>query len=104
MKTGNFDIGGKIPPEAGEIDIDFAIDEALGQAEIDLSLMLEKRAAELNRPDLAYLPFELEERRGSLMSCWMRGCFAQQLTTIRNSTKCSSLAFYLELLQQNSRL
>lgn len=103
LHVGNFHIfGGKLPPELGVIDIDFAIAEAYRQAEIDLLLLLEKRAMELERPDLAYLPFDLEPRPGSLLSCWMRGLFTTQITAIKDSTKCPSLAFYLGLLQQNS--
>lgn len=103
LHVGNSAIfGGNIPPELGVIDIDFVIAEAYRQAEIDLLLLLEKRAMELERPDLAYLPFELEPRSGALMSCWMRGRFTTQITALKDSTKCSTLAFYLGLLQQNS--
>ena len=35
------------------------------------------------------------------MSAWMRGRFTQQLISIESSTKCPSLALYLDLLQQN---
>ena len=35
------------------------------------------------------------------MSAWMRGRFTQQLISIGSSTKCPSLALYLDLLQQN---
>lgn len=92
----------KFPAELGAIDIDFAITEANRQAEIDLQLLLEKRATELQRPDLAYLPFDLQPRPGSLLSCWMRGRFNEQLNAINRSTKCPSLQSYLGLLQQNS--
>lgn len=104
LHAGHFDIGGKLPPDVGVIDIDFAITEAYRQVEIDIQLMLEKRAGELERPDLTYQAFELQERSVSLLSCWMRGRFTEQLIFIKNSTKCPSLAFYLNLLQQNSAI
>ena len=103
LHVGNFDIfGGNFPPKLDVIDIDFAIAEAYRQAEIDLLLLLEQKAMELKRPDLAYLPFELEPRAGSLLSCWMRRRFTTQITDIKDSTKCPSLDFYLDLLKQNS--
>lgn len=93
--------GQTFPPGLDAIDMNFAIDEANRQAEIDLLQLLESRAAELQRPELAYLPLGLEPRPSSLMGCWMRGLFSKQIPAIIESTKCPQLAFYLRLLKQN---
>jgi len=103
LHMGEFEIAGKsLPPELGTVDTDFAMAEAYRQVEVDLLLLLEKRANELGRPELAFLPFELDQRPSSLMGCWMRGCFTKQLMAIKDATKCSSLATYLSLLEQIS--
>lgn len=94
--------GQSLPAELGRVDIDSAMDEAYRQVEIDLALLLEKRAKELNRPDLSYLPVELKPRTGSLLSCSVRGCFTKQLMVIKDTTKCPKLVRYFRLLQQNS--
>lgn len=101
MKMGAFDIDGNLfPAELGTVDTNFAQAEAYRQAEMDLYLLLEMRASELGRPDVAYLPFELEQRPSPFVGCWMRGCFMKQLMTVKDATKCPSLARYLNLLQQ----
>jgi hypothetical protein len=101
-----FDIlGSSFPSELGTVDTDFALAEAYSQAEIDLFLLLEKRVTELKRPDLAYLPFKLEQRGSPFVpfvGCWMRGRFIDQIKDITDATKCPSLARYLSLIQQIS--
>lgn len=101
FRMGAFDISGdSFPAELGSIDTEFAIAEAYRQAEIDLQLMLEERATELGRPDLAYIPFELEQQPNSFVSCWMRGRYNKELMAVKDATMCPSLARYLSLLQQ----
>ena len=62
LDAGSLQIGGKVPPELGVIDVDFALEEAYQQAEIDLSSMLENRANQLGHQELAFAPFELRQR------------------------------------------
>ena len=103
LQMGAVDISSKsFPAELGAVDADFAMAEAYRQAEIDMLLLLEQRAAALGRPDLAYLPFELEQRTSPIVGCWMQGRFTKQLIAIKGATKCPSLARYLALLQQIS--
>ena len=103
LHIGAFDISGNsFPVELGTVDTDFAITEAYRQVEIDLLLLLEKRAAELGRPDLAYLPFELAQRPNPFVGCWMRGRFINQIKAVTDATKCPLLARYLGFLQQIS--
>jgi hypothetical protein len=90
-----------LPPELGKIDIEFALQEGLRQTEISLINLLETRATELSRPDVAYLQFELKSTpSGYLLSCWMRGQFNSQLKEIQTRTQCRSLAQYLGLFSQ----
>lgn len=101
LHMGAFDISGNsFPAELGTVDTIFVQTEARQQVDIDLHLLLEKRATELGRPDVAYLPFELEQRSSPFVGCWMRGCFTNQLMTVKDATKCPELARYLSLLQQ----
>jgi len=101
LRVGDVAVFGRsFPPELGTVDADFAIAEAYRQAEIDLLLLLEKRATDLGRTDLAYLPFELALQPGALLGCWMRGRFRKQLMAVKDATKCPALAGYLGLLQQ----
>lgn len=88
------------PEELGSLDVEYVINEARRQAEMSLQLMLEDRAIELNRNDLAYLPFELEQRPNSLLSCWMRGLYTSELMAIKDNTNCPPLSRYLNLLSQ----
>lgn len=95
------DISGKgLPPELGIVDIHFTMTEALSQARIDLLDLLEKRAKEVNREDIAYLPFELKNTQSPLVGCWMRGRFTSQLTKIKDITGAPNLHTYLSLLHQ----
>ena len=92
-----------LPPELGKIDIEFALQEGLRQTELSLMNLLETRAAELSRPDVAYLQFELKPTKtGALLGCWMRGQFNSQLKDVQASTQCLPLARYLGLLSQVS--
>jgi hypothetical protein len=78
------------------VDLDIALAFALNEAEHHLFLLLEKRAAELNDSDLADLPF----RWAPFVGWRMRGRFTDQLMEIKDSTKCTSLARPLSLLEQ----
>jgi len=99
----HFDISGNsFPAELGTVDTIFVQAEAKQQIDMDILLLLEKRATELGRPDVAYLPFELEQRSSPFVGCWMRGCFMKQLMAVKDATKCPELAGYLSLLQQIS--
>ncbi len=90
-----------LPEELGKIDLDFALQEGLQQTDILLMEMLEARATELSRPDLAYLKYELiPMNSGNLLSNWMRGQFNSQLSEIKSKTNCPSLSRYLGLLSQ----
>lgn len=90
-----------LPPELGKIDLEFALQEGLQQTDILLMEMLDKRADELSRPDIAFLQFELKHvNTGVLLGCWMRGQFNAQLKEIQSNTKCPSLARYLGLFSQ----
>ena len=91
-----------LPAELGVVDTDFVIREGLRQAEIDIFELLEKRAIELNRPDIALLPFKLQECHSPFVGCRMRGRFLQQLADICEATKCQSFSRYMSLLQQVS--
>jgi hypothetical protein len=91
-----------IPPELGTVDSDFARDEALRQAEIDLFGLLEARAKQVSREELAFRPFELKKIASPLLGCWMRGLFTDQLMKMRDATACHHLRMYLGLLQQVS--
>ncbi len=93
----------QLPPELGKIDLEFALQEGRHQAELSLMNLLETRAAELSRPDVAYLQFELKPTiTGDLLSCWMRRQFSSQLKDVQSSTQCPPLARYLGLLSQVS--
>lgn len=101
MHMGSIDIPAKsVPAELGIVDTDFTINEAYLQAEIALFLLLEVRANKLERPDLAYLPFELKQIHSPFVGCWMRGRFTKLLMDVKNSTECPVLKKYISLLQQ----
>ena len=90
-----------LPPELGKIDIEFALQEGLRQTELSLMDLLEARAAELSRPDVAYLQFELKPTNtGDLLGCWMRGQFNSQLKEVQAKTQCRPLAQYLGFFTQ----
>lgn len=90
-----------LPPELGKIDIEFALKEGLHQAELSLMNLLETRAVELSRPDVAYLQFELKPTTtGDLLGCWMRGEFNSQIKAVQASTQCRPLVEYLRFLSQ----
>jgi hypothetical protein len=90
-----------LPPELGKIDLEFALQEGLGQTELSLMDLLDARATELSRPDVAYLQFELKPTKtGDLLGCWMRGQFNAQLEEVQNTTQCRPLKRYLGLLSQ----
>jgi hypothetical protein len=90
------------PSELERWDTSFALDEAQLQVEIEVGNLLEARAAELNRDDLAYLPFEFKSSGVSLMGPWMRGLFESQIREILRQTESPKLKLYLGFLVQNS--
>jgi hypothetical protein len=102
LNSGAFKVAvSPLPPELGKIDLEFALQEGLFQMELSLMDLLEARAAELSRPDVAYLQFELKSTNtGNLLGCWMRGQFNSQLKEIQAKTQCRPLAQYLGLLSQ----
>jgi hypothetical protein len=103
LQHGMIDVSGKgLPPELGVVDVDFVSAEALSQARIDLLDLLEKRAKQVSREDIAYLPFELQTTQSPLLGCWMRGRFTSQLTKIKDITGATNLRTYLTLLHQVS--
>jgi hypothetical protein len=90
-----------LPPELGKIDLEFAMQEGLNQTQFLLENLLETRATELSRPDVAYLQFELKQTpTGHLLGCWMRGQFNSQIKGVQAGTQCRPLARYLGLLSQ----
>jgi hypothetical protein len=104
MNSGSVTIAvSPIPPDLGTIDLEFALQEGQEQAKLRLYDLLEARATELGRPDLAYLQFDIKpSRTGHLLGCWMRGQFNAQLSEIGQATQCPSLKRYLSLLSQVS--
>lgn len=59
-----------IPVELGTIDLDFALQEGLREADLLLMNVLEARATELDRPDVAHFRYELKPtNRGDLLGC-----------------------------------
>jgi len=96
--------GASFPEDLATVNCGFAMEEAYRLAEIDLGDLLETRATELQRPDVAYLPVRLKDYNAQLVGCWMRGLFSTQLMDIKDITKCDSLHRYLTLLQQVSKV
>lgn len=95
-------VANDLPAELGIVDTDFAICQGLHQSEIDIFELLEKRSIELDRPDVALLPFNLQECQSPFVGCRMRGRFLQQLAEIGTSTKCPTLSNHMILLQKVS--
>lgn len=90
-----------LPEELGKIDLEFALQEGVRQVELSMTDLLERRAVELSRPDLAYLQFELKPTSSeNLLGCWMRGQFNAQLKDMQGSTRCQPLKSYLGLFSQ----
>jgi len=89
------------PSELEKWDITFALDEAQLQVEIEAGILLEARAAELNREDLAYLPFEFKSSGVSLMGPLTRGLFETQIREILRQTESPKLKLYLGFLVQS---
>lgn len=101
MRTRTLEVYAKdLPEELGVVDADFAINEGLRQAEVDIIQMLEERSIELNRPGLAILPFKIQEDNIPFVGFRMRGQFLNQLEDILRYTKCQRLARYMDLLHQ----
>lgn len=92
--------GNSFPPEIAHVDIEFVLNEGKIHAETLVGNILELRASEIGRPDLAFTQFNLLNRNTSLVGCKMRGRFVKQFTEIKEKTKCSSLELYLSLLDQ----
>ncbi len=94
--------GNTFPVELGKVDVDFAMTEGLARAESNVLDLLERRSNELGRPDLAYRRFELVQRPSPFVGCKMRGRFVDQLTAVKNATRCRPFSNYLGLLDQVS--
>ena len=90
------------PSDLERWDTSFALDEAQLQVEIEVGNLLEARATELNRVDLAYLPFEFKSSGVSLMGPWTRGLFESQIKDVLRQTESPKLKLYLGFLVQNS--
>lgn len=101
VRSFDIDVSG-IPAELETFDLAFATREALTQSKIEIGNLLETRASELTRPDLAYLNFELSGSKGSIVGPWVRGRFSSQIRQISGITQCPRLKFYLSLLFQNA--
>ncbi|SHH34256.1 hypothetical protein [Desulfofustis glycolicus] len=100
-RKGEFHVfANNLPEELGVINADFAISEGLRQAQVDIIQMQEERSVKLNRPDVAVLPFEIQEYNIPFLGFRMRGQFLSQLNDMLINTKCRRLANYLTLLQQ----
>lgn len=81
-----------LPPEFGKIDIEFVLRESLCQSDRLLNDMLEARAVELARPDVACLRFELKPNTTTgLLHCWMNGRFKPQLKDIQTKTQSNAM-------------
>ena len=79
--------------------IDFSLDEIYRQAEVKFRLLMEGRAAELERPDIAYAVFEMAPCPRPFVGCWMQGRFREQIAAMQRFTQCPSLASHLKLLK-----
>lgn len=89
------------PEELEKWTISNAVDEAQRQIEIEVANLLEGRAEELNRQDLAYLPFEFKSTGVGLIGPWMRGQFQDQIRSILHQTRSPKLKIYLGYLARN---
>jgi hypothetical protein len=103
LHQGTIDLNmANFPAELERWTLSTALDEAQLQVDIETGNLLEGRANELNRPDLAYLSFEFKPTAVSLMSPWMGGIFDQQIRQIFQRTQSPKLRIYLSLLIPNS--
>lgn len=92
---------GAVPSELGSFDMNFALQEGFREAELHLMDLLDRRADELQRPDVALLQFELQPVDGGhIVGSWMRGLFNDQFLQIEASTECGPLKRYLSFLPQ----
>ena len=92
------------PPELQPIDEAYMEAEAARQAEIDLILELERRATDVKRPELAYLPFKLERTKISPVTLWVRNTFPVKFADMANETKSSDLKRYLRVVMGLQKL
>jgi len=102
LYRGEFSISANsIPPELGEVDLDFAFDEALRVAEIAFNDLLEKRTTELGKPDLALQisPVLDHIRITFLIGCIRREVFIDQLEDLETATNCPSLKKYIVIIR-----
>ncbi|WP_148895497.1 hypothetical protein [Geothermobacter ehrlichii] len=89
-----------ITQDLGAADASSAIEEGLRQAEIAIYDLLEKRARDLNRPEIAIIPFELQSCQAPFVGCRYRGRFVEQIANIGTNTKCKSLFRHIEAIRQ----
>lgn len=102
MHFGTIELNLKnFPLELERWDISVALDEAQRQVEIEVEKLQAARAAELNKEDLAYLPFEFKSGGATLMGPWMQGLFKPQILEILTQTESPKLKLYLNFLVQN---
>lgn len=93
------------PVELEKWSISDALDKAQLQVKIEVENLLEARASELNRIDLAYLTFEFRSvGDSSLMGAWTRGLFESQIRDILSKTESPKLRLYLKCLVQNPQI
>lgn len=99
--TIDFNLTG-LPSEHVEFDLQSALEEARAQIEIETASVLEMRALEVKREDLAYLPFTYAPDVVSLFGTWMRGDFVEQIRAVATTTQCPKLRLYLSLVTQKN--
>lgn len=88
-----------IPPELLTVDNDFIIDEGRQFAETYLIDFLYQEAEQRNNSDLLGIRVNLiENKTSSLVNCWVRNVFHDQIIEIAKSTECESLSRYLTIV------
>lgn len=92
------------PSELPAIDEVYMEGEARQQAEIALIELVDKRAAQENRPDVLSHPFRLEASNISAVSLWTRGIHLDALKSIAVQTRSPKLKVHLRLVMSIHRL
>jgi hypothetical protein len=93
---------GEIVPELGSFSEDDVHAEARDQALADLSDLLEKRAGELGRPDIAFVQLQarpIEAR--PLLGAWMRNKWHREITWLAAGADNKKLARYCQLIVEH---
>ncbi|MRV70672.1 hypothetical protein GJ700_02930 [Duganella sp. FT92W] len=103
LDADSLEIDGRtLPDELETVDLDYVLREGVTQANANVLRMLERRASDLERPELAYGRYELVPRPSPFVGCKMRGRFVPQLSEMKAKTQCPSFSRYLRLLEQVS--